>query len=67
VERSAYAEAVSQLTTALDLLPTLPETRQRNQQELGVQMTLGPALVATKGMAAPEVEQAYAPARVLCA
>jgi DNA-binding winged helix-turn-helix (wHTH) protein len=41
VERSAYAEAVSHLTTALDLLLALPETRQRSQLELGVQMTLG--------------------------
>ena len=36
VERSAYAEAVSHLTTALDLLTALPETHQRSQQELGV-------------------------------
>jgi predicted ATPase len=41
VERSAYAEAVSHLTTALDLLLALPETRQRSQLQLGVQMTLG--------------------------
>ena len=30
-------------------------------------LTLGPALVATKGYAAPEVEQTYARARALCA
>jgi predicted ATPase len=59
VERSAYAEAVSHLTTALDLLPTLPESRTRHQQELGVQMTLGPALTATRGTGAPEVERLY--------
>ena len=44
VERSAYAEAISHLTAALDLLTTLPETRERSQQELVVQMTLGTAL-----------------------
>src|SRR5438093_6479486 len=55
VERSAYAEAVSHLTTALDLLATLPETRERSQQELVVQMTLGMALRATKGQVAAEV------------
>src|SRR5262249_8781238 len=43
VERSAYAEAISHLSTALDLLPILPESRARHQQELGVQLTLGPA------------------------
>ena len=41
VERSAYAEAISHLTTALDMLTPLPETRERSQQELGVLMTLG--------------------------
>jgi predicted ATPase len=66
VERSAYAEAVSHLTIALDLLTTLPETRERNQQELGVQMTLGMALRATKGEGAPEVEWLYTRARELC-
>src|SRR5262249_21623909 len=35
--------------------------------ELELQMALGPALMATKGIAAPEVEQTYARARVLCA
>ena len=53
VERSAYAEAVSHLTTTVDLLATLPETHERGQQELGVQMTLGMALRATKGASAP--------------
>jgi len=66
VERSAYAEAVSHLTTALDLLTTLPETRERSQQELAVQMTLGMVLVATKGFAAPEVAHAYTRAHALC-
>ncbi len=66
VERSAYAEAVSHLTTALDLLTTLPETRERSQQELVVQMSLGPALRATKGGSAPEVERLNTRARELC-
>jgi class 3 adenylate cyclase len=66
VERSAYAEAVSHLTAALDLLATLPETRERSRQELGVQMTLGVALRATAGQTAPEVERLYARARELC-
>jgi predicted ATPase/class 3 adenylate cyclase len=66
VERSAYAEAVSHLTTALDLLAALPETRERSQQELVVQMTLGPALRAIKGSSAPEVERLNTRARELC-
>jgi len=66
VERSAYAEAVSHLTAALDLLTALPETRERSQQELTVQMTLGMALRATKGAGAPEVERLNTRARELC-
>jgi predicted ATPase len=66
VERSAYAEAVSHLTTALDLLTTLPESRERSQQELVVQMTLGMALRPTKGTGTSEVERLYTRARELC-
>ena len=66
VERSAYAEAVSHLTTALDLLASLPETPERSQWELAVQMTLGMAFKATKGWSAPEVERLYTRARALC-
>jgi len=66
VQHSAYAEVISHLTTALALLRTLPDTPKRTQQELDLQIALGPALMATKGQAAPEVEQAYARARVLC-
>jgi len=54
------------LTTALDLLAALPESHERSQQELGVQMTLGMALRATKGTGAPEVERLYTHARALC-
>src|SRR5262249_22842095 len=38
----------------------------RAQQELDLQLALAPALIATRGSAAPEVEQTYARARVLC-
>jgi predicted ATPase len=67
LQRSANLEAVQQLTTGLHLLATLPETQARDQQELALQIALGPALSVTKGMAAPEVEQTYARARALCA
>ena len=49
------------------MLTTLPETPARPQQELDLQVALGPALMATQGNAAPEVEHAYARARELCA
>jgi len=66
VERSANLEAVQHLSMALSLLATLPETAARAQQELDVQIALGPALMAARGWAAPEVEQTYGRARALC-
>jgi predicted ATPase len=66
VARSAHLEAISHLMKGLEALQTLPETAGRIQQELVLQTTLGPALMITKGFAAPEVEHAYARARALC-
>jgi predicted ATPase/class 3 adenylate cyclase len=66
VERSAHAEAISHLTRGLEVLTTLPDTRRRARQELGLQNTLGPVLMAIRGWAAPEVEAIYARARALC-
>jgi predicted ATPase len=67
LQRSANLEAIQHLTHGLYLLATLPETPARVQHELDLQLTLGPALMDIKGIAASEVEQTYARARVLCA
>jgi DNA-binding winged helix-turn-helix (wHTH) protein/predicted ATPase len=67
MRRCAYQEAIAYLTRGLELLETLPDSAARGQQELDVQLALGPALMAAKGWAAPEVEHTYARARVLCA
>jgi class 3 adenylate cyclase/predicted ATPase len=66
LRRSANQEAIQHLTTGLTLLVTLPETPVRAQQELALQLALGPAFIVTKGNATPEVEQTYARARALC-
>jgi predicted ATPase len=66
VQRSAYAEAIGLLTTGLALLRTLADTPERARQELELLLPLGPALLANKGPTAPEVEQVYARARLLC-
>jgi class 3 adenylate cyclase/predicted ATPase len=66
IERSANTEAVSHLTKGLELLKTLPDTIERAQQELTLQIALGASLQATKGFAVPEVGKAYARARELC-
>nr|AFK79255.1 adenylate cyclase [uncultured bacterium F41-01] len=65
-QRGANAEAVSHLTTGLELLKTLPNTPVRTQHELTLQLALGALFMATHGFAAPEVEQAYRRARALC-
>jgi predicted ATPase len=65
-QRSANMEAVAHLTKGLELLKTLPDTPEHTQQELTLQITLGPPLVATKGYAAPEVETTYTQALALC-
>jgi predicted ATPase len=65
-ERSAHVEAIAHLTRGLEVLHTLPDTLERTQQELVLQTTLGPTLLATKGYAAPEVGQVYARAQELC-
>jgi predicted ATPase len=65
VQRSAYAEAIDQLTRAVELVATLPGTRERSERELLLQLTLGGALSATQGFGAAEAERAYARARDL--
>jgi predicted ATPase/class 3 adenylate cyclase len=59
MQRSANAEAISHLNAAMQFLKTLPETPQRDRQELALQTMLGPALIATKGNGAPEVGAVY--------
>jgi GNAT superfamily N-acetyltransferase len=65
-QRSANVEAISHLTKGLELLKPLPDTPERAQQELTLQIPLGVQLQATKGFASPEVERVYARARDLC-
>jgi predicted ATPase len=64
--RSAHVEAITHLTRGIELLETLPATPQHSQHELPLHIALGASLIATKGYAAPEVEQTYARARQLC-
>jgi predicted ATPase len=66
LQRSANLEAISHLTKGLEVLRTLPDSPERLQHELDLQITLGQALTVTKGYAAPEVGHTYARARELC-
>ena len=65
-ERLAHLEAVSHLTTGIELLATLPETPARLRCALTLHVALGAALQMTKGQGAPEVEHTYTRARALC-
>ena len=66
VQRFAYQEASDYLRRALTLLRTLPETPERVQQELDVQLALGSTLSITQGYATPEIEQTYSRVQILC-
>jgi predicted ATPase len=65
-ERSAHVEAIGHLRKGLEMLTTLPDTLEHKQQELDLQITLGSALMVTKGLAAPDTGAAYHRARELC-
>ena len=63
--RSAMAEAAAQFHKALDQLAMLPDTPERQRQQLEYCSALGAVLIAVKGHAAPETGYAYARAREL--
>jgi tetratricopeptide (TPR) repeat protein len=64
-QASANEEAIGHLRRAIELLGTLPETRERDQQELGLQMAIAAPLSAARGWMHPECEEAFDRARAL--
>src|SRR6266478_6725997 len=64
--QSANVEAVDQFRRGLALVEALPDMRERAERELDLQMTLGPALFATKIGGHPDIGRAYARAWELC-
>jgi class 3 adenylate cyclase/tetratricopeptide (TPR) repeat protein len=63
--RSAMAEAAAQFQKGLDQLELLPDTPERQRQELELRTDLGAALMVVRGFAAPETGQVYGRARQL--
>jgi predicted ATPase len=59
-------EAIAHLSKGIELLRALPDTPERAQTELALQLALGVPLIATKGYAAVESREVYARARELC-
>src|SRR4029450_6561492 len=64
--RGADLHAVQPLAAVLEAVQRLPEGPDRDRAELRARMTLGPALIATRGFASPAVEGAFLRARELC-
>lgn len=64
--RFAYDEAVGLARHGLDLLKGVPDSPERLDQELRLQLALGVPLIATQGYAASDVGNAYMRARTLC-
>jgi tetratricopeptide (TPR) repeat protein len=58
-EQGALAETETLYRQAVGLLGRMPETRERDQQELALQLALGQVFVATRGYTAPETAAAY--------
>ena len=67
LRQHGYREAVDHARHGLERLAALPESPERNRQEIDVQTLLGVAVVATNGWADPDVARAFARARDLCA
>jgi predicted ATPase len=63
---SANQEAIQHFRQALKLLETLPESIERDKQELTFQLALTVPLMAAQGFASPELGRAATRARDLC-
>ena len=58
VQLSAYQEAIAHLNTGLDLVMNLPDSSERMQQELTMQLALGTAWSGYGSHASPQANQA---------
>ncbi|MGI9333793.1 MAG: diguanylate cyclase [Gammaproteobacteria bacterium] len=65
IQRFANVEALAHLGRAVKLVQHLPTDAERDREELDIQTLLGPTLLASKGFASVEVEDAYTRARLL--
>jgi predicted ATPase len=63
--RKAYHEAVATLRKGLALLAMLPESRERTQSELALQLNLGELVMAVQGRASLEASEVYTRAQAL--
>jgi predicted ATPase len=64
-KRMAIPEAIAHLNRGLELVATLPRSSERDARELGLRVLLGPAWLALKGWATPEIWASLYPALAL--
>jgi predicted ATPase len=57
LQRCAHSEAISTLTDAMNLIPRLPDTQERIEQELSLQLTVGPALSLLRAGVRPRLSK----------
>jgi class 3 adenylate cyclase/predicted ATPase/DNA-binding NarL/FixJ family response regulator len=67
LRRSATKEAVAHLREGLSLIPRLPESPQRDEDEIALQSNLAMAYTANAGWSDPHVYESYSRALKLCA
>src|SRR5262249_31624497 len=65
IERSANAEAIGHVTSAIELLQSLPNGVERKQTRLDLQVMMAQAMIASHGYAAPNTRQSLMQAREL--
>ena len=65
IERSANAEAIGHLTGALELLQALPNSPERKQTRLDLQVMMAQAMIASHGYAAPNTRRILLQAKEL--
>lgn len=65
-QRAASTEAIRHLSCAIELLQSLPDSAERAERELQLQIELGMTVAAVKGWGNADAEAAYSRARELC-
>jgi len=65
IERSSNVEAIGHLTGALELLQSLPDSPERKQTQLDLQVILVQAMIASHGYAAPSTRRILLQAKEL--
>ena len=65
-ERSAHREAIGHFNRGLASLGSLPETPERDRQEVELRLANGASLIMANGFASLDAAESYARARDLC-